>query len=157
MSKKVFVAPYGSVIPSDSHVRAVPFTDFRELVTATNDLSDEEPNLCLIPSSLEVLRLAIKYAEHFDLEFVAFEGVPGGNYDMMWDQTIYPLERVSFVVLDDAARNQIKPVTRKSDVQQARSELARYETERPSRAPTAKAPPSAAKWDDADDSGGEDE
>lgn len=147
---KVFVAPYGSVIPSDSAVRAVAFTNFRELVSATNDLKPDADFVCLIPSSMEVLRLAIKYSEYFDLEFIAFEGVPGGNYDMMWDQVIYPLEKASFTVFDDSSRHKDTPVTRKSAVSQSRSELARFETERPTRgAPIL--PPAKGKGDDGAD------
>lgn len=148
---KVFVAPYGSVIPTDSQVRAVAFTNFRELVAATNNLETDHNIVCLIPSNIEVLRLAIKYAEYFDLEFLSFEGVPGGNYDMMWDQVIYPLERVSFTIYDDNLRHEHKPAGKKSGAQQARAELARYEAERPNTAPKHAGPPKATAWDDASD------
>lgn len=148
---KVFIAPYGSVFPTDSNVSAVAFTDFRELVAATNELSEEAVPPCLIPSNIEVLRLAIKYAEYFKLEFVVLEGVPGGGYDMMWDQVIYPLDRISFPVFDESMRKPHNPIVRKNETAQTRAELARFEVERPALAPKAARPPRASAWESEDD------
>lgn len=75
--RKLYVAPYGAVFPSDCPIREIAVTNMRDMVLASNDTDKHE--VCIITSNLEALRIAIKYAEYLEIEFCALDGVPGGN------------------------------------------------------------------------------
>lgn len=143
--KRVYIAPYGAVFPTDSVLKEVAVTDFRDVVHATSD--EHEKIVCMVSGNLEMLRLVIKYCEYFRIQITALEGIPGGNYDLMWDQTVYPLDRESFQVINEAHTHE--PISAPSEAAQVRKHLNSFEAAHRPKEASSRAP-DPADWDSGD-------
>lgn len=140
--KDVYIAPHGSVFPAESVTKEIAITDFRDVVFATTE--DHDRAVCMVSGNLEMLRLVIKYSDYFGIRIVALEGIPGGNYDMLWDQTIYPLDRESFQVMNAEQRN--KPVNAPTEAAQIRKHIVGFEhAHKPAHGTSA---PDPRSWED---------
>lgn len=110
----VFVLPRGSVLPADSSVKPMTVTNMREFVLAVETHTDTIP-IGIIFESMDLLSVLIKHQDIVPWVPSTLVGVSGGEYDVMFEQVTFPLDKVSYDILENRLKGRReKPVERKA-------------------------------------------
>jgi len=98
-----FVLPRGAILPEGSPIRAIAVTNIREVCSALAHHTDQVP-VALAFGDLDLLSTLIKHQDQVPWVPSALIGAPSGEYDILFDQITFPLDKVSYDILERELR-----------------------------------------------------
>jgi len=94
-----FVLPRGAILPEGSPIRAITVTNIREVCSALVHHEDKVP-VALVFDDFDLLSTLIKHQDQVPWVPSALVGAPSGEYDVLFDQVTFPLDKVSYDILE---------------------------------------------------------
>lgn len=91
--KQILIVPPGSVLPDGFPLEKKMIADFGDLFKLE---INEETVLEMLPRTLDSY---VKVIDELPYTFANVVGVPGGLYDVAWDQASYHFPQISFSVM----------------------------------------------------------
>jgi len=98
-----FVLPRGATLPAGSPLRTMTVTNMRELCSALEHHNDAVP-VAIVFDNVDLLSVAIKHQDIIPWVPSALVGAPSGEYDVLFDQVTFPIDKVSYDILERELR-----------------------------------------------------
>lgn len=98
-----FVLPRGAILPEGAPIKTIVVTNIREVCSALMHHEDKIPP-ALVFDNLDLLATLIKHQDQVPWVPSALIGAPSGEYDILYDQITFPLDKISYDILERELR-----------------------------------------------------